>query len=39
MEHTSQQIRHSFGILFLSVAISVAAGSIFIKKSQTPVTL
>jgi len=28
MEHTSQQIRHSFGILFLSVAISVAAGSI-----------
>jgi len=28
MEYTSQQIRHSFGILFLNVAISVAAGSI-----------
>ena len=28
MEYTSQQIRHSFGILFLSVAVSVAAGSI-----------
>lgn len=28
MEFTSNQIRHSFGILFLSVAISVAAGSI-----------
>ncbi|MDH3490068.1 MAG: hypothetical protein OEL56_06435 [Nitrosopumilus sp.] len=28
MEYTSQQIRHSFGILFLSVAVSVATGSI-----------
>ena len=28
MEYASQQIRHSFGILFLSVAVSVAAGSI-----------
>ena len=28
MEFTSKQIRHSFGILFLNVAISVAAGSI-----------
>ena len=28
MEYTSQQIQHSFGILFLNVAISVAVGSI-----------
>ena len=28
MEFTSNQIRHSFGILFLNVSISVAAGSI-----------
>jgi len=28
MEYTSQQIRHSFGILFLNVAISVTVGSI-----------
>jgi len=28
MEYTSQQIRHSFGILFMNVAVSVAGGSI-----------
>jgi len=28
MKYSSQQIRYSFGILFLSVAVSVAAGSI-----------
>ena len=40
MEFTSNQIRHSFGILFLNVSISVAAGSIlseiaFLNNSPT----
>ena len=40
MEFTSKQIRHSFGILFLNVSISVAAGSIlseivFLNQSST----